>query len=1010
MHFARAGTDFVYICGLMRRKRIILTFFLLVTAALPVRAQYVLSGSAPAGTRWSQIKGDHFDLIYPTEIDSLARVYLYTFEKTRSATLTGLHIETPHMPMILQPYDMYSNGMVAWAPKRIELYTTPPADALYAANWEMQLAVHEGRHIGQMAHYTKGLYHVLNLLAGEQGSAVGIGLYPTRVLLEGDAVQNETDLTLSGRGRNPEFLKFFRASFLAGDFRTWANWRYGSYRYYTPGKYPLGYMVVSTMRYNSHNYAVTGDIMEIQVRDWWRIFSVSHRAYIRASGLTGRKNWRSAIARYTEQWSWEDKLRAPFTPVEPLLAQRDSVYTEISNPVRLADATYATMSGMQFERRLVSIDSSGKRHYRHPLASNTSTLVPDSDHSLLFSEIVPDPRWEHRSWSVIRRYDAEKNRFETLTRRTRYLNPAPSAGRDSILAAEYRVEGGSDVVILDRNGQLLDRIAAPENGQVTGIAQLQEALYASVITSEGMGLFRYDGSWSRVVNPQSRMIRNLQAAGDSLLYFISDLDGVSNLYTLHPGQQPMVKRVTSVHFSAETPSLDADGILRFGNYDHLGYQPVAIPFDSLSAYRTSFRMPHKSLIAETNVQQALEETHTLSPTEDLLLRQHIDSLESRPYNKAQHGIHIHSWAPFYACVDRLMNDLGGFDSQHFSNWYEYIAPGATVMSQNHLGTLVSTLGYSYHDRHHAGHFYAKYSGLYPVFEVAVDYNHRDRTKSHGDSQAHLNTPPRIDTLGAPALAVNTKMSIPLVFSRGGWTTRVTPAIGWSMTNDAYEYWTFQNKDLALVTGERTHLLTGSLRFDTRLARPAARLTPRLGFGFQLSGMTRIGPARNNIGAFTAWTYLPGLGKEDGFKLSYSYQYQPENGLFYSADYNLVRKPFGFTREVLMNYNRATLEYALPIYAGDLDGGFFFYLKRFILVPFVDVAFDKAHPDPPELLSDSNYVLLPTAPQSWLSYGSAILVNTRLFRIGTDFQFGVRYARRNIPGDKGKFQFILTTGL
>ncbi|MBR5019864.1 MAG: hypothetical protein IKX53_09565 [Bacteroidales bacterium] len=993
----------------MRKKRTILTLILLLTVILPVRAQYVLSGSAPAGTRWSQLKGEHFDLIYPTEIDSLARVYLYTFEKTRTATLTGLRIETPHMPMILQPYDMYSNGMVAWAPRRIELYTTPLGDPLYALNWEMQLAVHEGRHIGQMAHYTKGLYHVLNLLAGEQGSAVGIGLYPSRVLLEGDAVENETDLTAAGRGRDPEFLKYFRASFLAGDFRSWANWRYGSYRYYTPGKYQLGYMVVSTMRYNSHNYTATGDIMSIQVRDWWRVFSVSHRAYIRATGLTGRKNWRSAIARYTEQWSWEEKLRAPFTPVEPLLARRDSVYTEISNPVRLADATYATMSGMQYERRLVSIDSTGTRHYRRPLSSNTSTLVPDSDHSLLFSEIVPDPRWEHRSWSVIRRYDAEKNRFETLTHRTRYLNPTPSAGRDSILAAEYRVEGGSNVVILDRNGRLIDRIAAPENGQVTGVAQLKDALYASVITTEGIGLFRYDGHWSQLVRPQSRMIRNLQAAGDSLLYFVSDLNGVNNLYTLEPDHRNL-KRITSVRFSAEKPSLDADGILRFGNYDNLGYQPVAIPFDSLSAARAVFIDPYVPMIAEANSRQAREETQELSIMDDILLRRHIDSLETRPYNKVLHGIHIHSWAPFYANVDRLMNDLGGFDSQHFSNWYEYIAPGATVMSQNHLGTLVTTLGYSYHAKHHAGHFYANYSGWYPVFELSVDYNHRDRTKSYGDAWAHMNTLPRIDTLGAPAWAVNTKMSIPLVFSQGGWTTRVTPAIGFSMTNDAFEFREYQEGDLVLTTGERTQLLTGSLRFDTRLARPTSRLTPRLGFGFQVSGMTRIGPARNNIGAVTAWTYLPGFGKEDGFKLSYSYQYQPENGLFYSADYNLVRKPFGFSRDILMNYNRATLEYALPVYAGDLDAGFLFYLKRFILVPFVDVGFDKAHPDPPEILSDSNYVLLPTAPQSWLSYGSALLVNTRIFRIGTDFQFGVRYARRNIPGDKGKFQFIISTGL
>ena len=992
-----------YICGFMWRKLTILTGLFLLLACLPAKGQYVLTGNAPFSTRWSQLKGEHFDIIYPSEIDSLAREYLYTFEKTRKATLTGLHIETPHMPMILQPYDLYSNGMVSWAPRRIELYTTPPSTPLYALNWEMQLAVHEGRHIGQMSHYTKGLYHFLNILTGEQGSAVGIGLYPTRVLLEGDAVQNETDMTFAGRGRDPEFLKFFRASFVEGDFRTWANWRYGSYRKYTPGKYPLGYMVVSTMRYNSHNYTATGDIMEIQVRDWWRFFSVSHRAYIRATGLTGRKNWRSAIARYTEQWSWEDKLRAPFTPAQPLLATREKVYTEISNPVQLGEQTYATMNGMQFERRLVSIDSLGQRHYRHPLSANTSTLVPDSDHTLLFSEIVPDPRWEHRSWSVIRRYDAEKNRFETLTRRSRYFNPVPSAGRDSILAAEYRTTGGSDLVILDRNGNLLDRIAAPEKGQVTGIAQVKDALYASVVTTEGMGLFCYDTTWSRVVKPQSRMIRDLQSAGDSLLYFVSDLDGLSNIYTYNPRQKEL-RRITSIRFSGEKPSIDAEGVLRYADYDRFGYQPVAIPFDSLRPRKASFLLPQTNEIAEINSKQAREEAPSLSPIEEVQLREHIDSLESRRYSKLLHGFHIHSWAPFYANIDRLMNDLGGFDTQHFSNWYEFVAPGATLISQNNLGTLVTTLGYSYHDKHHGGHAYIGYSGFYPKIALAVDYNQRNRTFSDVRYRLGGGAQMQLDTLAKPSLNINLQVSLPLNLSRGGWVTSLTPQLNYVVTNDAFRY--MESGSDVGVSQEFTEMLTGSVRFTTYLARPQARVTPRLGFGMQLSAQMKLGPsiAQRHTAGLTAWTYLPGLGKEDGFKITYARQFQPEGALFYSPEYNLVRRPNGYSNEILMNYRRAMLEYALPIYAGDLDGGFFFYLKRLILIPFVDFAFDKHHPT----MEDNRIVRMD--PKTYFSYGSALLVNTRIFRIGTDFQLGIRYSHPNIPGKWGRIQFIFQTGL
>ena len=978
---------------------IFLGLFLL--GVLPAEAQYYMTGSAPASTRWNKISGDHFDIVFPDGLDSLAREYLYSFEKTRTATLTGLHIDTPHMPIVLQPYDLYSNGMVVWAPKRLELYTTPPGDPLYALNWEMQLAVHEGRHIGQMAHYTKGFYHFLNILAGEQGSAVGIGLYPTQTLMEGDAVQNETDMTPSGRGRDPEFVKFFRTAFLAGDFRVYDAWRYGSFRKYSPGKYPFGYLISSTFRDNSGNYFAAGDIMETQVKEFWRIFSVSHRAYRHATGMTVRKNWRAAIARNTELWEWEYKLRAPYTPYTPLLRRRDAVYTEISNPIPLGDKTFATMTGMQFERRIISIDSLGNRRFRRPLSNTTSTLVPDSDHSFIFSEVVPDPRWEHRSWSVIRRYDADANRFETLTRHTRYLNPVPTADGKRILAAEYKAEGGSNIVKLDRNGQLLSSIAAPEKGQVTGIAQLREDLYASVVTTEGMGLFRYDGAWHRVVAPQSRMIRDLRAAGDSLLYFVSDLDGLSNVYTYEPQEDRLLRR-TSARFSAEHPLLTGDGTLLYGEYDHHGYQPVAVPLDSLQRNVHSFDDPYVNEVAERNAEQASAYVTPLTPQEDSLLRRHIDSLESRRYSKIAHGIHIHSWAPFYANVNRLMNDIEGFDRKHFSNWYQYVAPGATLVAQNTLGTLAGTAGYSYHDHHHAGHLYAHYAGLYPVFQVAVDFNERNRTRSTMYHSTHGGSGFRLDTLDKPAVVVNSQMSIPLNFSRGGWVTQLIPSIGVAWTNDAYSY--MEPRFHETTSGESTLLLTGSLRFSTKMTRPAARLTPRLGFGFQLDGMTRLGPAYNQVFGLNAWTYLPGMGKEDGFKLSYSYQYQPDNGVLYSPSFNLVRRPYGYKDEILMNYHRVMLQYALPIYAGDLSGGFFFYLKRIQLVPFVDYAFDKQHPE----MKDGAIAHL--GPKNYLSYGTTLMITTRLFRIGRDFDLGVQYAHPHRSGEIGTFRFVLTNGL
>ena len=127
-------------------------------------------------------------------------------------------------------------------------------------------------------------------------------------------------------------------------------------------------------------------------------------------------------------------------------------------------------------------------------------------------------------------------------------------------------------------------------------------------------------------------------------------------------------------------------------------------------------------------------------------------------------------------------------------------------------------------------------------------------------------------------------------------------------------------------------------------------------------------------------------------------------MLYSPSFNLVRRPYGFKDDILMNYHRVFLQYALPIYAGDLSGGFFFYLKRIQLIPFVDYAFDKQHP---EMQAGE---IAKMVPKNFLSYGASLMVTTRLFRIGRDFDLGVQYARPHLPGEKGSFRFVLTNGL
>lgn len=971
-------------------KRFTLSLILLMALAAPLSAQYYQIGADPSSVRWNRIRSENFDVIYPVEIDSLAREFLYSFEKMRPIDNVGLGVESIKVPLVLHPYTMASNGTVVWAPKRAELITTPPSSAIYALNWEMQLATHEGRHLGQMVHYTKGIYNILGYLAGEQSIAIGVGFYPSKTLLEGDAVQNETDFSDAGRGRDADFLKYYRAAFVNDDTRNYDRWRYGSYRYYVPSKYAFGYMISATYRNNSGNYYAAGDIMKEQVKSWWRVFSVSHRSYNYATGMTVRKNWKLAVKNRSALWKAEYESRAPYTEFKELLAKPEHMYSEFTNTVPVSGYTLSTMEGLWHTKHIVAIDSAGVEHRKRPFAASTSSVVPDGD-GFIFAETVMDPRWELRSYSDLRRYDFKTNRITDITRRTRYVNPTLSAGRDSILAVDYLVEGGSDGVFIDKkSGELLGRIPAPENGQMTGFVEAAGKYYASVITSEGIGLYSYsDGVWNRVIEPQSRMIRDLRSYADSSLYFVSDLDGIYNIY-MYDTASDTLSQLTTARFGTANPSIDETaGTLYYSDYDTKGYSPVKVALSDLDWKPASFNNPYRYALEDANSAKADSMVTMPSAEEDEALRQRINALPSERYSKFGHAVNIHSWAPFYANINRIMNFS-------YEEIYQLASLGATLVSQNQLGTVVSTLGYGYHRGFHSGHLNIAYSGLYPVVELSVDYNDRYSNRTTVYQTGDLITS-KLESLGTPSFETSALMYLPINLSKGGWSRGLVPQLEYAMNNDK-----------SVVMGKSadiTQSLGYSVRYYSVLPKSKSCLTPKWGLGVTASGITRFGPqdATGGIAGVTSYFYTPGFHPSQGFKFTAGYHRQFSEKNFFSYLDNIVSAPRGYDKEYYMDYYKVTADYAIPINL--LDGGipWFCYLKRIILIPFADYAVDRQH-----LLLDDAGVVYGRGRQDYFSYGTALMLNAYFCRIGTEIKVGVRYGRTR-EGDNS-FKIIFSTGL
>lgn len=958
----------------MRTKRYFLAILLTVLLVPAVSAQFYRTGSDPASVRWMELQGPHYRVVYPRGTDSLARRTLMLLENVRPAVLDPLQIDPKPVPVVLHPFNTYSNGVAVWAPSRLELYTTPPAYSGYGEDWLTQLALHESRHVGQMAHYERGIWKWLGYAFGEQIVGLGLAVYVPGWFLEGDAVTAETALSISGtgRGRDASFLTYLRCAYLNGDYRNWLRYLHGSYRHYTPNEYVMGYIQSTFMIHTAGNYRESGDFLRTMVDRWYdpRMIFRDNEALLRFSQW-----W------LTDYWEQDLAARHPLTGPALLPGPSQRLYTDYSSPVpgtgRFKGKVLALKEGMEQSPVLVSLDRCGRERILRPFSGYTSLLRTDGC-SLWWSETVPDPRWEQRNWSDLYRMDLQTGKVRRLTRRQRLFNPCP-APDGSVAATEYPAGESSRLVLLDADGQILRRIAAPEGGQIRETVRLGDAWYATVIQSGGFGLYRLrDSSWHCLIAPQSESLTGLRSDGRRIWY-TSDLNGVLNIYTYEP-ETGLNLRHTQSRYGASDPYPGPDGLL-YREFTPGGYRPALLPADSLQQFPASLTEPYRHPLAGELTRMA-GENHVPFATDTSYLDP--GRYPARKYRKAARLFRFHSWAPVYYNVDRIL-------SQSFEKYYDVAALGATVYSQNDLGTAVTMLGYSYHNGFHAGHAKFTWYGWYPVLEAAVDVNDRNRTDHCIEPDPESAVPSlryrQSEQIGNPSVQTTVRAYIPFNFSSGGWIRGLIPQISWHFSNDRFYAY---GQD-----GPRyRQQLNGNLRYYQVLSTPASSLFPRWGFGVSLSGGLAPGSGLlfGKTVSATAYAYFPGLTRTQGLKLSGTWQVQTVQDRYFLYG-SFVQPPRGY-RNVLPaeRYWSISADYALPVYLGDSDLFRLIYFKRLQIIPFADYARDSR-------------------AGTLHSFGSDLLLDFHLGEFTVPLSAGVRYARTGPGyGCRNYFGFLFNASL
>lgn len=931
-------------------------------------AQFYSAGSDPARLKWKQIDTEHYRVIYPVGVDSLALRYARLLQTAGMRTIEGLDTDMrKQLPVILHPYSTRCNGFVAWAPRRMELYCLPSPEA-EPQNWELSLSLHESRHVGQMQWAGKGVFSTLYALLGEQSQGLAAGLFDlfSVGLLEGDAVMTETAYSAAGRGRRAEFLMPYKAYFMDSVHFSIDKWHFGSNKHFIPNEYALGYLKLTAAASLHPSFDLASVYSGITRNPF------AYNKYYKQQLGANFYNWfRSASSFYTQLWQEEAVEQMPYDSLR-LIGKAERHYVQYSSTFLCDNSLMALKNSLSEPLSLVRIKPDGKAT-RIRFMGDVNSSLEAHENLIYWTEQVNNPRWEHESFSVLMCYNIKTGKTKKLSDKTRYYHPSPSTDGKFLALAEYLVGGGSVLHILDANSaEIRQSFTVPRGAQLLEMEwdESDSRVFAILLEERGLGIFELNiaqAAWREMLAAQHFKISNLSYKPD-FLTFESDISGTDNVfrYCLQTGR---CFRLTHARFGAfEHCWNSSEDSLYYVHYDTQGYRPAVLGLDELHCLEQSFRriLPGEDALPKQHNSRIIDLADRLTSevgfVADTMVLDQALTYTSRKYNKAAHLFKIHSWAPFYYDLDEL-------SALSYDKLHRVISPGLLFMSQNDLSTSVLKAGYAYRRGFHTGHLQYTYSGWYPVLSIKADLNDRYVTRqglvtSNQGSQFSMR-----DTLDQVAIDTKLSLYLPLNFSRHAWQRGLIPSFSWHFSNNQYFN---DSPDLSRYL----QALQAGIQLYSVMSTAPRDLFPRWGAGLNM----QILAAPFNENYFTdlmyarIYAYMPGPIRNQGIKLSAMYQrHNTKNRSFYLGNAIKIRGLDNVNAPEMLAF---TFDYALPVFT-DLSLPRLLYLKSIEFYPFVD------------MLNTYTQLSAGVEHNVHISTGLESLFNLNLLRLNAAFNIGLR---------------------
>ncbi len=668
-------------------------------------------GTNPTSLKWYQVNTDHFKVLYPAGFDKQAQRMANTLEHIYEPEARTLGVKPRKISLLLQNQSSISNGFVTLAPRRSEFYAMPTQNYNLSGtnDWLDMLASHEYRHIVQYQRSITGINKLIYTLFGQQALA-GMSFANTpQWFWEGDAVATETAFTHSGRGRIPNFDLVFRTNLLEGRTFNYHKQYLRSYRNNIPDHYVLGYHMISYLRKRTGDAEVWGKISK---RSWdvpfipFR-FSGSIKA---VAGLSVTQLYKAMAADLKKDWQ-QQVSELTLTSFDRVNGRKTKAYTDYQYPQPLDDGSiFAMKSGIGDFSQLVLLSESGKESKAYvPGPVNVTGMLSSASNRVVWNEYRYDPRWQVKTYSIIKGYDFERRTSHVISKHSRYSSAALSPNGEQVVTVETDTEYITQLVLLDYStGNVIRKIPNPDNDFISmpRFSDDGKSIIAIRSVRKGKTITSYDiasGVAQDLIPVALENIGHPVPHGQYVLYN-SPVSGIDNIYALDTSTGKRFQ-VTSAKYGAYNPSLSKDGqTIYYNEQGRDGMDVVKIPFD------TFYWKPLEEI---TNTGIGFYEHLVEQEGRPGLL----DTIPTQTYNVKKYSklkglINPHSWGP-YVDPDLTKVQLG-------------------ITSQDVLSTTQVKAGYLFDINERSGTWQGSvsYQALYPIIDVTLKQG--DRSVDKGD--------------------------------------------------------------------------------------------------------------------------------------------------------------------------------------------------------------------------------------------------------------------------------------